>query len=150
MARLARLSPARPAAQGCGEMAIQWPPRARANLDLKPGDATVRTQMESGHQRVRRISANVPEVVTARWTLTGKQMQVWRSWWKHTVLDGAAYFQCELTDGSQLVTASARPREGTYAATTSNGGHTWEVSCELEVEDLPIMSEAELEAYLAG
>lgn len=116
---------------------------------MAPGEATLRTPMESGHQRVRRISASVPETVTANWRLTRQQMHFWRSWWKRTLLDGSGYFPCELTDGANIVEVQCRAKESTYTAKMV-AGMNWEVSCELEVEDVPIMSEAQMEAYLAG
>lgn len=126
-----------------------WPPRAlAAGYSLAPGKATLRTEMESGHARQRRISASVPERITLKWRLSGEQVKVWRSWWKHELLDGTTWFDCEVSDGQGVVITSCR-----FLGEPSiqlEVGNIWTVSGELEVQDLPLMSPEALEAYLAG
>jgi hypothetical protein len=128
---------------------MQWPPRALASgYSMQPGKAALRTEMDSGHARQRRTSASVPERIKAQWRLTGLQVKVWRSWWKHELLDGTVWFPCELSDGQGVATASCRfVGEPTI---TLESGNIFTVSGEVEVEDLPLMSPEDLEAYLAS
>jgi hypothetical protein len=108
----------------------------------------LRTQMESGESRQRRTSASVPEKVTLKWKLTAQEMEVWRSWWKYTLLDGTAWFQCQITSGASVVESNCRFTD-VYSA-MPEGPDVWIVSGQLETDDLPLMSEADLEAYLNG
>lgn len=128
---------------------MQWPPRALATgLTLSPGSSFLRTDMEQGNARQRRLSASVPERMNLSWRLKGVQMQAWRAWYKHQLLDGAAWFPCEVTDGADIVTANVRfvkPPEIRLEA-----GFIWTVTAEVEAEDIPLMTLEALETYLAS
>lgn len=128
---------------------MQWPPRAlAAGLTLSPGNAFLRTDMEQGNARQRRLSASVPDRMDLSWRLVGVQMQAWRAWYKHQLLDGTAWFPCEVTDGAQIVTANLRfikPPEIRLEA-----GNIWTATAEVEAADIPVMSLEDLETYLAS
>lgn len=96
-------------------------------------DQTVRSDMEMGPARVRRISTARNDTVPLSWVFTDAQMEIFRDWFD---LDtgangGAAWFFMTINVGYGDVTQEARFKSGSIK--TSRVGKTWSVSSEVEI-----------------
>ena len=124
-----------------------WPPiPLMSGYGIQPGKAILRTEMESGTARQRRLSNSVPTRVPGRWTLNQAGFKAFEAWFRHTLKDGTAWYSQQLVNGSGSVTVDARFPEPYRAEMVSAG--VWQITAELEVRNFPVMSEAELESYL--
>lgn len=118
----------------------------RTGYEINPEDPVLRTQMDAGPDRVRRRYTAIPSRIPVRWRFTDAQFALFEAWHKHEALDGAAWFSLSLLNGLSLQTVEARfvkpPKELLL------GGTNWEVSAELEVRELPVMSREYLDIVL--
>lgn len=128
-----------------------WPANLPAPLrrgyEINPEDPILRTQMDAGPDRVRRRYTAIPSRIPVSWRFTEAQLALFEAWHKLEALDGAAWFTISLANGLgfQVVEAQfAKPPKKALL-----GGTNWEVSAELEVRELPVMTQAYLDAALA-
>lgn len=93
----------------------------------------------------RRRVVNVPSAVTGRWVFTGAQMVVFRDWLRANH-NGVHWSDISVIVGAGIKTVSVRLIES-YEATIV-AGDKWEVTAEFEIRNLPLITEAELDAIL--
>ena len=111
-----------------------------AGYSLKPKSRTVRTDMEAGTARVRRRFTRVPTVTPAVWRFKQAEFGLFEWWFEHEIDGGAAWFAGPALNGSGLITVQCRfvdGQDGPYAAKPLGGG-VWEVSANLEVDQMPV------------
>lgn len=116
---------------------------------LAPQNAILRTDMEAGAARQRRISTDMPTDITARWIMTQQQFAVFEAFWKYKLYDGAGWFQMNIKNGKGMNPVDARFTTPYNAqAIGLEGGVGYAVSGKIECRNMPMMTEAELETYL--
>lgn len=134
---------------------ITWPtkfPNPTVSFNGKVNQTVKRTKMDSG--RIRQIARFTSElrVFTARWEFTNVQFEAFQSWVKYKLHNGADAFNIALPLGNSTTafkTVEARIVNGEYSW-SHKGILQWEVSCQLEVENAAVLSEALLNVYLAS
>lgn len=115
-----------------------WPtslpaPRA-ADYQLAPVDPTLRTDMESGAQRMRRRTFARNDRVAVSWIFTDAQMTAFRTWFESSAeaAGGSAWFYIGLRVGATGVTTQearfVNVWQGSYL-----GAGIWQVTASLEV-----------------
>lgn len=103
-------------------------------FQIQTGAMTIRTDMEVGAARVRRVTAARNDKLSVTMIFTDSQMAAFRAWFEDaTQADGgASWFNISLPTGDGGVTAIEARFVDTYRA-TSNGGLVWQVSGDWEV-----------------
>lgn len=123
------------------------PSPLRAGYEINPGDPILRTQMDAGPDRTRRRFTAIPSRIPVGWRFNAGQFALFEAWHKLEALDGSAWFAIDLMNGLGVQSVEAKftkpPKK------TLLGGSNWEVSAELEVRTLPVMTQAYLDAALA-
>lgn len=115
-----------------------------AGYGIAPVPRVGRAAFEAGNQRVRRISAAAPTLVTARWRFTLAQMAVFEGWHANDIAHGADDFSVALANGLGMSTVTASFEEMYQARALP--GLRWDVSARLRVTGLPVMAADYLEA----
>lgn len=113
---------------------------------ITPQSGFLRTDMEVGPARQRRIATSVPSHIDIRFLLDQNELGVLEAWYKHTLSEGVSWFLMPVENGMGRTDVECRfiePYQVTLASYKS-----FSVSCTLEARELPVMSEAELEKYL--
>lgn len=123
------------------------PAPLRAGYEINPEDPILRTQMDAGPDRVRRRYTAIPSRIPVSWRLTEAQLALFEAWHKYEALDGAAWFTVSLVNGLGFQSMEARFAKPPKKALLS--GTNWEVSAELEVRALPVMTQECLDVALA-
>ncbi len=132
-------------------MALErWPATLPAPVldpyKVRPGEAILRTEMESGPARQRREFTQVPSRVTVRWRLRNDQMALFEAWYAHKAKEGAEWFTIPLLAGLGLEDHEARFTKQYDAP--KRVGNGWWVDAELEVRKRPVLTEPELDILL--
>lgn len=109
---------------------------------IRPDDAIVRTEMESGPARQRRRYTQTPSRITVRWIMNRHQFSLFEAWYKYFAKEGAEWFVITLLGGLGLIKQEARFTKQ-FEASLLNG-YLWEVSSELEIRERPTLSEGGL------
>lgn len=100
-----------------------------------------RTQMDSGRARQRRRFTNTPTVVSVSWLMNGGQAALFESWFQHSTMDGAAWFECPLdTPGKGLKHYNARFAD-IYDGPELVGVDHWRYTADVELRDRPVLGE---------
>ncbi|ARQ46670.1 hypothetical protein [Oxalobacter formigenes] len=113
---------------------------------ISPQNATVRTEMETGPARQRRLSASMPTQLSVKWIMQRLEFKVFEAWFKHTIFDGTAWFVMEVDNGMGMTETDCR-FVGPYTVELAAKG-IYNVSATLEVRDMSVMTSEELEEYL--
>lgn len=114
---------------------------------LEPQPATIRTDMESGPARVRRIQTAAPTNVTAVVRVTALQLAVIEAWYEQIINYGASWFDMPLQNGlgKQVWTVQfVEPYKPSRVADSL----LWDVALKLQVRNPPRMTPAQLAPYL--
>lgn len=103
---------------------------------LEPVDPVMRTGMEIGATRARRISAARNDRINVTWDMTDAQMNIFRAWFENDAeaAHGAAWFYVTLADGYGGLNSVEAKFAGIYRATVFNV-LDWRVTATLEVRD---------------
>lgn len=128
-----------------------WPANLPAPLrrgyEINPEDPILRTQMDAGPDRVRRRFTAIPSRIPVSWRFTEAQFALFEAWHKLEALDGAAWFTVSLSNGLGFQAVEAQFTKPPKKVLL--GGANWEVSAELEVRALPVMTQEYLDVALA-
>lgn len=110
------------------------PAPAISGYALQSGDATIRTDMESGPARVRRRYTATPDKLTLRFVMTEAQMAAFRAFWEGDADFGAAWWWLTVKDGRTVgsVAREVRPTNGAFKSEMIDAVH-WSVTFEVEV-----------------
>lgn len=106
---------------------------------IKPGDAILRTEMESGPARQRRQFVQVPSQISVRWYFTLWQFGIFEGWYKWYAQEGAAWFKIVLLGGLGEVEHDARFLSQWDHNQIS--GDCFEVAATLEIRERPTLDQ---------
>lgn len=123
------------------------PPYIKESNQINRQGAVLRTDMETGSARQRRLSANVPVQITVKWLLNSRQMRIFEAWHHHILYDGTAWFTMPIVNGEGANDCDCRFVSGAYT-TEGYGNGIWVIAATLEVRSMPVMSEEDLLANL--
>lgn len=90
-----------------------WPTTLPApqssGYELRPVDQTLRTDMEKGPARVRRVSSARNDRVKLGWEMSDAQLAIYRTWFDTDISGGASWFTISIVVGTTgFQTMSAR------------------------------------------
>lgn len=114
---------------------------------IEPDDPVIKTEMDGGNTRFRRRYTAFPSQITARWTFTQHEFAVFEAWHRHTILDGAAWFDVDLANGLGISSHEAH-FVGMWKSSALPGLGA-SVSATLMVRSRPTLTAAELEVATA-
>lgn len=118
------------------------------------GDSSVlRTNMESGRVRQRRIASMAPRRTDLRWLMTDDQHAIFCAWHKFKISEGADSFTINLPvkgGVGNLQTCTVRIVDGLYSDSWDNDSCMWMVQCKIEIDTPPFLTESELNVALAS
>lgn len=111
-----------------------------------PQTAFIRTEMEVGPMRQRQRASTMPTTLTFKMMLDRERLSVLEAWYKYKLENGAAWFLMPIESGEGKVETSVRFSEPYQVSLY--GYDCYFVSCNLEINDMPMMTEEKLEQYL--
>ncbi len=93
-----------------------------------------RTAMVSGRARQRRVYTSVPSNVAVQWFLTEQQAQLFESWFRYAITDGADWFLLPLK--TPMFTGDYECRfTGIYEGPVLIAYNKWTVSATIEIKE---------------
>ncbi|KAF8818082.1 hypothetical protein [Rickettsia endosymbiont of Cardiosporidium cionae] len=104
---------------------------------IRPDDALVRTDMDSGPSRQRRRFTSTTQINSVVWRLKQSQMALFESWYRRKAREGAAFFKIDLLAGVGFTEHEARFFE--QYTTEFLGADAWMVRANLEIRTLPLI-----------
>lgn len=124
-------------------MTIKFPERLPyptvESYSIRPDEAIIRTDMESGPARQRRRYTQTPSKITVRWIMSPEQFCLFEAWYKYYGKEGAEWFSINLLGGIGLTEQDARFTQQFEASLIA--GRLWQITSELEIRDRPTISE---------
>ena len=108
------------------------------NHSLRPEDGAIRTKMASGHLRIRRRFVNPATRMTVRWLLSGRQYEIFNGWYVHVLRGGVSGFRMRVKTGMRFDRCDCKFSKTPSAKAVS--GDLWEVSTEIQIKQLPVMT----------
>lgn len=118
----------------------------RDSYSINPQSAVLRTEMEAGPIRQRRICTDIPVQVSVVWKFNSIQFRVFEAWYKLKLYDGAEWFRMKIMNGSGMNETDCRFTEP-YAASLDGYG-LYSVSATLECRGMEMMSDSDIGEYL--
>lgn len=106
------------------------PPPSRAGYQLNNVSTTRRTTTVSGRERVRRVFAAAPSMITINWIFTASQLRRFMSWFADDIDHGASWFTMKLKVGDGLSDAEVR-FAAMYQLAPANA-RDWQVQAQIE------------------
>lgn len=111
----------------------------RSNYGLQTVDPQLRTELESGRQRVRlKFTATPTEVQCSVLMRNDSQAQLFESWWEHVLVSGTKYFEAPIKTPLGQETYTAR-FVGIYDGPVLVGAGAWRYTFTLELRKRPIL-----------
>ena len=83
---------------------------------IRPDEAIIRTDMESGPARQRRRYTQTPSKISVRWIMNPEQFCLFEAWYKYHAKEGAEWFVITLLGGIGLTEQDARLRQALLQA----------------------------------
>lgn len=111
-----------------------------------PQTAFVRTEMEVGPARQRQRASAMPTTFGCKMILTRYQVAILEAWYKYKISNGAAWFTMPVLTETGMVDTSVRFSEPYQVA--MQGYDLYEITCNMEINDMPMMSEDKLNLIL--
>lgn len=109
----------------------------RAGYRWRPGDPQLRTEMEQGSARKRRLWDMSPAYASAAWEFSLSEFELFRAWHHAVLADGEKRFRMPVYTGAGFSTLPCK-FNGTYQPSLS--GLVWTVTGEIEVRQVPYLS----------
>ena len=106
-----------------------------AGYTVTPTDATMRSDMDKGSARTRRITSVRNDNVDVTFDFTDAQFHTFRQWWDDAstgIAGGSIWFTMNVALGNTSITNETVRPVGGYKATLSQGMY-WNVTLKLEV-----------------
>lgn len=124
-------------------MTIKFPERLPYptvdGYSIRPDEAIIRTNMESGPARQRRRYTQTPSKIAVKWIMNPEQFCLFEAWYKYQAKEGAEWFVISLLGGIGLTEQDARFTQQFEASLIA--GRLWQITSELEIRDRPTISE---------
>ena len=102
-----------------------------------------RTEMVSGRARQRRVYTSVPSNVAVQWFLTEQQAQLFETWFRYAITDGADWFLLPLKTPVGIKHYEAR-FNGMYDGPVLTSFNKWTFSGTLEIRERNTITANEL------
>ncbi|QQE90495.1 hypothetical protein [Azotobacter chroococcum] len=99
----------------------------------------LRSDLESGRSRQRRLYTSVPTMVGVSWLLSGVQAQLFEAWWEDALISGSQWFECPLKTPEGIQRYVARFTD-IYSGPNLTGRSHWRFTAELELRERPILA----------
>lgn len=118
-----------------------WPTTLPApslqGYQLSPGDQSLRSDMESGAARSRRVTFARIDRVQVSWIFTDAQMDAFRTWFENSseAAGGSAWFTVSLRVGNTGATSQEARFIGAFQGNLLKSDK-WAVSAQWEVRDV--------------
>lgn len=113
---------------------------------IRPDEAIIRTDMESGPARQRRRYTQTPSKISVRWIMNPEQFCLFEAWYKYHAKEGAEWFVITLLGGIGLTEQDARFTQQFEASLIA--GRLWQITSELEIRDRPTITEDAMEIII--
>ena len=131
-------------------MTIKFPERLPyptvESYSIRPDEAIIRTDMESGPARQRRRYTQTPSKITVRWVMSPEQFCLFEAWYKYYGKEGAEWFSINLLGGIGLTEQDVRFTQQFEASLIA--GRLWQITSELEIRDRPTITEDALQIIM--
>lgn len=100
---------------------------------FKPESTFMRTKMQSGRSKARRIYENAPELCTLDWDFNSRELMLFELWYRHGINDGVSPFLCKLKTpmGMRDVQVSVVNIYTKYAVSARD----WRVKMDCEIKE---------------
>ncbi len=119
-------------------MATDYPESLPLPLKAGYGMQTVsplqRTELDSGRTRQRRRFSSVPINVSVSWLFTQAEAQVFESWFRYGISDGAEWFACRLSTPYGTEDYDARFND-IYSGPELVGVDCWRYTASIEIRE---------------
>ena len=109
-----------------------------SGYNLKPAEGVLRTNMDSGLARQRRIFTQTPTVFQVSWIMSQQEFQTFEGWYLHFAKEGATKFQIDLQSGQGIIAHTVRFKDQYQASLVS--ATLWQIRASLEVLNRPTVS----------
>lgn len=124
---------------------VEWPwplpyQSLRDGMKPQPPELRARTDFDAGPARARRRSLVAPWKNPVLWLFTLDEFELFQSFWKESLADGAAWFAMPVFIGRDYVVSECRFVD---LPQPSLKGVTWRVAATLEVQGRATMTRAE-------
>lgn len=107
---------------------------------MKPVSPLLRTELSSGRARQRRLYTSTPTQAVVAWLLTDTEAQLFESWYRETISDGADWFNMPLRSPLDITDMCVCRFVDIYEGPTIDGGNYWRYSATLELWERPVLS----------
>jgi len=94
----------------------------------------LRTELQSGRARQRRVYTNVPTIVDVSWLMTRAQAQIFEGWFRWTLVDGSEWFNAKLRTPLGFQDYYCRFAD-MYTGPELVGVEMWRFQAKLEIKD---------------
>lgn len=118
----------------------------RDSYAIQPVTGFMRTEMEIGVARQRRIATAMPTNVSFKLLLNREAFSVFEAWYKHELQNGAAWFSMPIDCGQGFVYTDTRFTDS-YSVSAA-ALELYEIECHVECRELPVMDEETLRSYM--
>lgn len=108
---------------------------------LKPQPNLLRTEVEQGAKRARRVGRQKPTEVSVVWELTQWELMLLQAFFEHDADEGAAWFGMTLLTYVGLAMCEVRFKGDIQQP--KQAGILWQVGATLEVREIPRLSSAD-------
>lgn len=114
----------------------------KESYTIKPKSGVIKSQMESGFAKHRRVTTASPTLITLKWSFTYSQFATFQAWVMYDAKNGAEWFDISLLAGLGMIIHKARftDSDGVYTAAINKGTNKWDVSANVEVQYQPVLS----------
>lgn len=102
---------------------------------LAPDEGLIRTEMDSGYQRLRRKHTVVTDAVKVKWWLNGVQMWRFRLWYSTQLNHGVKWFELRIPSGFEPDGCTIPVKQCRFIAPWQavKKGAYWEVSADIKL-----------------
>lgn len=117
---------------------LPLPVREGYDLSAKSYSPLLKTQLQSGRSRFRRLYEKVPTAAKVSWILSAPQAQIFEGWWQYDLESGSQWFVCELRfpTGMQLCNCHFLD---IYSGPTLVGRNQYQFTADLELWERPLI-----------
>lgn len=117
----------------------QLPCPLREGYGFQAVSPMLRSDLQSGRARQRRLFTSVPTMAAVSWIFSDVQAQVFEAWFEDALKSGTAWFECPLKTPEGIREYVARFTD-IYKGPVLVGKSHWKFTAELELRDRPILA----------
>lgn len=113
---------------------VQLPTPLRNGYDTNHISPLTRSELVSGRARQRRRFTSVPTIASVSWLFTEPEAQIFESWFKYDIVDGAEWFNITLRTPVGLRDYECRFVE-MYRGPKLMGIALWQIEADMEIRE---------------